>query len=116
MPAGDAGAVTASLHDLLAAYARQRRARHDARVVLPPRRVWSLVEARAALASLVGPDGDWTALEVHLAAYLAEPGRRATVLASSLSAALELAREGRLALHQERAFGPVWLRPIPAGA
>ena len=45
---------------------------------------------------------------------MAEPGRRATVLASSLSAALEMVREGKLSLRQDQAYGPVWIRSAPA--
>jgi segregation and condensation protein A len=109
-----AGPLVASVHDLVAAYLRQRRATLGARVALPPRRVWSLVEARAALERLIGPTDDWTALDGYLAAYLAEPGRRATVLASALSATLELAREGRIEIHQDRAFAPILIRPAGA--
>ncbi|WP_407525379.1 segregation and condensation protein A [Methylobacterium oryzisoli] len=105
------GPFSATLHDLLAAYARQRRERALARVSLHQRSVWSLVEAREALERLIGPHDDWTPLDAYLAKYLAEPSRRATVRASSLSAVLELAREGRIVLRQDAPFGPLWLRP-----
>ncbi|ACA16935.1 chromosome segregation and condensation protein ScpA [Methylobacterium sp. 4-46] len=108
-PAG--GAFAASLHDLLAAYARQRAARAGARVCLSPRQVWSLLDAREALERLIGPCDDWTTLDACLAAHLADPARRASVRASSLSAALELAREGRITLRQDAPFAPLWLRP-----
>ena len=106
------GPFTATLHDLLAAYARQRRAKATARVELPRRTVWSLVEARAALERLIGPLDDWTPLDHYLTRFLAAPGQRATVLASSLSALLELAREGKVALRQDGAFAPLWVRPL----
>ena len=35
---------------------------------------------------------------------------RATVLASSFAAALELVREGRLEVHQQGSFTPLYLR------
>ena len=38
------------------------------------------------------------------------PGMRATVLASSLSATLEMIREGKVEVQQEDAFAPIWLR------
>ena len=104
----------ATLHDLLSAYADQRRKAFAARVTLHRRRVWSLGEAREALAGLVGNLADWTALDGLLLAAMAEPGRRATVLASSLSAALEMVREGKLWLRQDEAYGPVWIRSAPA--
>ena len=41
---------------------------------------------------------------------------RATVLASSLAATLELVREGRIELHQHTAFAPIYLRKREAGS
>ena len=35
---------------------------------------------------------------------------RATVMASSLAATLELVREGQMELHQQGAFAPIYLR------
>ncbi|MEH3147097.1 MAG: ScpA family protein [Methylobacterium frigidaeris] len=115
-PAGASGRFAASLHDLLAAYARQRRQRALARVSLSPREVWSLPEAREVLERLIGPRDDWADLDACLAPYLADPKRRATVRASSLSAALELAREGRIELRQDEPFAPLWIRAAGAGA
>ena len=100
----------ASLYDLLAAYARQRQKQFSARVTLRKRHVWSLVEAREALERLLGDAVDWTTLDHYLLAYMAEPGKRATVLASGLSATLEMVREGRLALRQDEPFTGIWIR------
>lgn len=105
-----ASGFTASLYDLLSAYARQRQRHSQARVTLRPRFVWSIPDARAALEAILSDCADWSALEPYLDAYLGQPGRRRTVRASSFCAALELAREGRLHLRQDRAFGPLWLR------
>ncbi|GJD53196.1 Segregation and condensation protein A [Methylobacterium crusticola] len=106
------GPFAGTIHDLLAAYAGQRRRGARAPVSLAPRAVWSVVEARAALERMIGPRDDWTALDVYLAPYLADPGRRATVRASALSAILELAREGRVALRQERPFARISVRGL----
>jgi segregation and condensation protein A len=109
----------ATLHDLLSAYAAQRRKTSAARVALPRRRVWSLAEAREILERLVERVEEWSALDGVLLAFLAEPGQRATVLASGLSATLEMVREGRLALRQDAPFGPLWVRSgplVPAAA
>lgn len=106
----------ATIYDLLEAYARQRRRAARRRVVVLRREVWSLVEARETLERLVGPGTDWTALATLLAPYLT-PAARATVLASSFTAALEMTRQGRVALRQEGTFGPLWIRSGPgAGA
>lgn len=100
----------ASLYDLLKAYAQQRQKQAASRVTMRRRIVWSLVEARETLERLVGRAVEWTVLDEFLLDYIATPAMRTTVRASALSASLELAREGRVALRQERAFGPIWLK------
>ena len=103
----------ATLYDLLSAYARERQKQMSSRVTMKRRTVWTLAEAREALERLLGHDvgTDWIVLDSYLTDYIASPGQRATVLASALSATLEMVREGRLALRQDEAFGSLWVRP-----
>ncbi len=105
----------ASLHDLLKAYARQRETRM-ARVSIPKRNVWSIPEAREALERLAGTIMDWTTLDGYLLQYCVAPEMRKTVRASSFSASLELVREGKLEMRQDRTFAPIWVRGVAAGA
>ena len=104
---------TATLFDLLTAYAAQRQQRVLATVHLAKRTVWSLTEARAALERLVGMAQDWSRLDQYLINYVVEPSQKATVFASSFAAALELVREGELELHQKEAFSPLYFRKRP---
>jgi segregation and condensation protein A len=106
---------TATLYDLLTAYAAQRQSRVLASVHLARRTVWSLAEARASLERLIGlPESeDWGCLDDYLITYVAEPSQRATVFASSFAAALELVREGDLELNQKQAFAPIYFRKRP---
>ena len=101
---------TATLYDLLDAYAARRRRQAAAHVTLAKRRVWTLADARAVLERLVGQTGEWNDLDRYLLAYAVEPGMRRTALASMLSAALEMVREGRASIRQDAAFAPVMLR------
>jgi segregation and condensation protein A len=101
---------SATLYDLLSAYAAQRQKSALSMVRMAPRNVWSLSEARETLERLVGVDADWASLDHYLERYMGEPDKRATVLASSFSATLELVREGVLELHQGGAFSPIFLR------
>lgn len=103
----------ATLYDLLSAYARERQKQMSSRVTMKRRTVWTLAEAREALERLLGHDvgTDWIVLDSYLTDYIASPGQRATVLASALSATLEMVREGRLKLRQDEAFGSLWVRP-----
>jgi len=114
MPEGihsvNSGRFEASLHDLLTAYATQRQRTVIGQVRLPQRKVWTLAEARELLERMIGPITDWLDLEGYLVDYLADPAMRATIRASSFSASLELAKEGRLDLRQDKPFAPLYLR------
>jgi segregation and condensation protein A len=101
---------SATLYDLLSAYASHRKRHALARVRFAKRTVLSLADARAALQRLVGDASDWTALDAFLFAFAVEPSMRATVYASSLAAALELVLEGVMDVHQPAAFAPIHVR------
>ena len=100
-----------NLYDLLAAYARQSQRHALARVRFKAREVWSLAEARQALTRLVGAQADWTAFDTFLLEACVAADMRRSARASTFAASLELAREGRIEMRQERAFAPIWLRP-----
>ena len=106
---------SATLYDLLTAYAGQRQKQARAHVRVPKRTVWSLAEAREILERLMGRAQDWSPLDQYLVAYMVDPSHRSTVLASSFAAALELVREGRVELHQHAAFAPLYVRKRPGG-
>jgi segregation and condensation protein A len=101
---------TATLFDLLSAYAAQRQKKAIAVVHVQARRVWSLQEAREVLVRMVGRIAEWTPLHVFVSPYLVTEEMRATVMASSFSASLELAREGRVDLRQTAPFAPLYMR------
>jgi segregation and condensation protein A len=101
---------TATLYDLLTAYASQRQKTALSHVRMQKRAVWSLAEAREALERLVGVASDWTRIDEYLLAYMVEPSQRVTVLASSFASALELVREGVAEIHQQEAFAPLFMR------
>lgn len=100
-----------NLIDLLKAYADRRKRKMVHQIYVPKRHpTWSIKEARNALERMVGVMDDWGTFDIWLAQYLAEPGMRRSVTASSFTASLELAREGLLELRQEGAFRPIYLR------
>jgi len=101
---------SATLYDLLSAYAARRQIRSRSVVRVAKRTVWSLAEAREALERLIGQTMDWSPLDQYLVAYMTDPSTATTVLASSFAAALEMIREGRLEAHQQGAFSPLYLR------
>ena len=100
-----------NLIDLLKAYAdrRQRKAvRQTYTVKRQP--TWSIKEAREALERLVGAMDEWGAFDIWMERYLASPETRRSVRASSFTASLELARDGRIEMRQEEAFTPIYMR------
>jgi segregation and condensation protein A len=101
---------SASLYDLLTAYAVERQRRAIGNVRIAKRGVWSLKDARDVLTRLIGRFHDWTALDRFLVEYLTDPGERATALASSFAATLELVREGLVEVRQHEPFAPLYLR------
>jgi segregation and condensation protein A len=101
---------SATLYDLLSAYAVQRSKQALGHVTVAKRAVWSLAEAREALDRLVGQSTDWSCLDAYLIKYVVEPAQAATVFASSFAAALELVREGQAEIHQATAFTPIYVR------
>jgi segregation and condensation protein A len=114
---GGAPRWRASLYEFLSAYANRRQKQALTRVTVRQRFVWSLAKARSEVEKLAGRALDWTALDGYLAAFCATPEMRRTVTASTLSASLEMAREGIIAIRQDEAFAPLWIkrRPPPAG-
>jgi segregation and condensation protein A len=101
---------SASLYDLLSAYAGRRQTQARSFVRMPKRNVWSLAEARAAVEKLIGGATDWCVLDEYLIAYMVEPSLASTVRASTFAATLELVREGRMEVHQHAAFAPLYVR------
>jgi segregation and condensation protein A len=101
---------TATLYDLLSAYAADRQKHALAHVRFAKRSVWSLAEARDAIERLIGMTNDWSRLDEYLIRYVVEPSMRATVMASSFATTLEMVREGVMEMHQNAAFAPLYVR------
>lgn len=101
---------SASIFDLLKAYAEQRQRNAVTEVKWGGREVWSIKKARERLAALLGGEPDWAALDKFLEEYKPQPLLGKTVTASSFGATLEMAREGYLEIRQSQAFGPLYLK------
>ena len=106
---------SATLYDLLSAYAQQRAKSALAHVRLAPRTVWSLAEAREALERLIGQSADWARLDEYLISFVVEPSLAPSVFASSFASTLELVREGVLEMHQQTAFAQLYVRKRQQG-
>ena len=100
-----------NLIDLLKAYAdrRQRKVVRQSYIV-KRQPTWSIKEAREALERLVGTMDEWGTFDMWLERYLATKENRRSVRASSFTASLELARDGRIEMRQDLAFQPIYMR------
>ncbi|MDR6431149.1 ScpA family protein [Brucella pseudogrignonensis] len=101
---------SATLYELLTAYTSQRQRQSVTHVQIEKRAVWSLKEARSALVRLMGISEDWISLDRFLINYALTPQERASALASSFAASLELVREGKLEVRQNAPFEPIYMR------
>ncbi|MFS0738485.1 ScpA family protein [Sphingomonas sp. 1P06PA] len=99
----------AGLFDLIAAYGAVRARAAPVVHVVTRRPVFSLDQALDRIAALIGQRPDWSTLESFLP-DASDPDYRRSALASSFVAALELARQGRIALAQDAPFAPLMVR------
>ena len=102
---------SATLFDLMQAYARLRTRDEFRPYVMDRDAVYTMEQALERLRGLIGYAGSWTDLAGYLPEeFTGDARRRRTATASTFAAALELVKEGRAELRQSEAFAPVELR------
>ncbi|MBW8735293.1 MAG: segregation/condensation protein A [Asticcacaulis sp.] len=107
--------IDANVFDLMSAYVTQRR-REAERHYDPTRRIeaYSLEDARDNLRAQLPKLSNWTALDDVAPQPVGEGGpRRISYIASTLSASLELCKEGQLQLQQLATFDTLYMRKRP---
>jgi hypothetical protein len=108
--------ISADLGSLMRAYmaALRRGTRH--RTYRPARTtLWTVKDALARLAVLVGTLPDWSDFIHFLPDWVVSPLERRAAVASTLIAGLEMAKSGTVRLRQDDAFGPILLRRLAFG-
>jgi segregation and condensation protein A len=103
------------LYELLRAYGDGRRRSTAAVLTIEPSVFHSIDDALKRLARFLGRMPDWRELTRFLPDERGEELRR-SALAATFAAALELVRDGRVELRQDRTFGPIYLRSPPPAA
>ncbi len=98
------------LYELLRAYGDGRRRSATAVLAIEPSVFHSMDDALKRLARFLGRVPDWRELTRFLPVEPGSEQLRRSALAATFAAALELARDGRVELRQDRAFGPIFLR------
>jgi segregation and condensation protein A len=110
------GKLEANVFDLMTAYVTQRRKEVE-RSYDPTRRIeaYSLEDARDNLRAQLPKLANWTALEEVAPQPKGQGGpKRISYMASTLSATLELTKEGQLQIQQLGTFETLYMRKRPA--
>lgn len=112
MPILEKRIVEVSLYDLLKAYgAHKRRQEKVEPFHIAATELYSIEEALGRMTEMLGRLPDWTRLQSFLPQGVRGGGLKArSALASTFLASLELAKDGKLELRQERPFDPIYLR------
>jgi segregation and condensation protein A len=107
----DRSRLRLEMSGLLSAYlAARRRAGAKQQYRPKPMTYFSVQNALARLARLVGSLPDWSTLESFLPEGLSDGLPRRAALSATLVASLEMARGGAVTLRQDREFGPIRLK------
>jgi segregation and condensation protein A len=107
----DRSKLKLDLAGLLSAYlAARRRAGGKQRYRPKPMVYLSVREALERIGKLLGALPDWASLEQFLPEGLEDGIPKRAAIAATLIAGLEMAKDGRLNLRQDRKFGPILVR------
>jgi segregation and condensation protein A len=98
-----------SYFELISAYGQIQARNEPVMHVVKRRAVMTLEDALHRVSTMLGVAIDWTQLEAFLPPDADAPLRR-SALASSFLAMLELAKQGRVELQQERNFAPLMVK------
>lgn len=102
---------TASLLDLMQAYARIRTRDEFRPYAFDRRDVFTMEQALDRLRGLIGFAGDWTELASYLPdGWGGDPKRRRSATAATFAASLELAKQGQIEIRQSETFAPISIR------
>ncbi|NDR55028.1 segregation and condensation protein A [Aliiruegeria sabulilitoris] len=102
---------SASLLDLMQAYARIRTKDDFRPFVMDRKNLFTMEEALERLKPLVGYAGEWTDLMSYLPeGWELDPVRRRTATAATFAASLELVKAGKIAIRQTETFSPIQIR------
>ena len=102
---------TATLLDVMQAYARIRTRDNFRPFVMDRDQVMTMEEALERMRRLIGYGGAWTDLATYMPdGWDADPVRRRSATAAHFAASLELAKAGHIEIRQGETFAPIHIR------
>ncbi len=103
---------TATLLDLMQAYARTRTRDEFRPFTMDRDRIFTMEEALDRMRGMIGVGGDWMDIIGFIPeGWRRDPRRRRSATASTFAAALELVKAGKAELRQRDTFAPIHLKP-----
>ena len=105
-----------SLYDLLKAYGDINRRKEYETYEMPTFNILSMEDAAANLAKMLGnlprsgAHSVWTTLQSFIPEGIKDPLLIRSTVASTFTAGLEMAKQGKLEIRQDSAFKPIYLR------
>lgn len=107
---------TATLLDLMQAYARIRTKDEFRPYSVNREKIMTMEAALDRMRGLIGFDGKWNDLISFLPdGWVADPAKRRSATASTFAASLELAKLGKIEMRQGDTFSKIEIRKIPNG-
>ena len=107
--------LDASLHDLMRAYGDMKRRQAPKSMSIEPVKLYTVEKALERIWRMLGETPEWVDLSSFLPDDIADPLVRRSAIASTFTASLELAREGKLNIRQDGTFGRIFLSANPDG-
>ncbi|PRY26616.1 condensin subunit ScpA [Aliiruegeria haliotis] len=108
---------TATLMDLMQAYARIRTKDEFRPFVMDRENLFTMEMALERLRPLVGFAGEWTDLMSYLPdGWELDPSKRRSATAATFAASLELVKAGKITIRQPETFAPIQIRASEEGA
>ncbi len=105
-----------TMYDLLKAYGDIKRRQEYQNYELPTFNILSMEDAATRLAKMLGnlprsgPNSVWTTLQSFIPEGIDDPLLVRSTVASTFTAGLEMAKQGKLEIRQDGAFKPIYLR------
>lgn len=104
-------AYSASLLDLMQAYARIRTRDEFRPYAFDRKDVFTMEQALERMRGLIGFAGQWTDIVSYLPeGWHRDPKRRRSATAATFAASLELAKQGQIEIRQSETFAPISIR------
>lgn len=100
-----------TFYDLLKAYGDIKQRQQNAVYKLNPVKLFSLEEAIERMGNMLGKiPQEWVSLFMFLPGGVTEKIVKRSAVASTFGGALEMAKRGLLKIHQEKNYGPIFIR------